>query len=218
MRTVSVAAAAIPSPVFVSPALHVTVGSTRVARTLLRRPPCFSPQRSRRTPLPATPPLPIMMQDASALSGAPSMRVQLLDPRAVAPARGSATAAGYDLSALEDGSVPARGRALLRTGLAIALPTDVYGRVAPRSGLAWKKGLDVGAGVIDSDYRGEVRVLLFNLSDEDIHIKAGDRIAQLILERISTPAVVVVESLEATERGAGGFGSTGMGAPVPTQG
>jgi len=169
MRTVSVAAAAIPSPAFVSPALHVTVGSTRDARTLLRPPPCYSPQRSRRTPLPATPPLPTMMQDASALSGAPSMRVQLLDPRAVAPARGSATAAGYDLSALEDGSVPARGRALLRTGLAIALPTDVYGRVAPRSGLAWKKGLDVGAGVIDADYRGEVRVLLFNLSDEDIH-------------------------------------------------
>lgn len=168
MQSVSFAAAAIPSPALVSRALYV-VGSPRVAHTLLRPPPCFSPQRSRRTPLPATPPLPTMKQDVSAFGATPSMRVQLLDPRAVAPARGSATAAGYDLSALEDGSVPARGRALLRTGLAIALPTDVYGRVAPRSGLAWKKGLDVGAGVIDADYRGEVRVLLFNLSDEDIH-------------------------------------------------
>lgn len=83
------------------------------------------------------------------------------------------------------------------------------GRVAPRSGLAAKHSIDVGAGVIDADYRGEVKVILFNLSDTDFAVKEGDRIAQLIIERIYTPDVVVVEKLEESVRGAGGFGSTG---------
>jgi dUTP pyrophosphatase len=81
--------------------------------------------------------------------------------------------------------------------------------VAPRSGLAAKHSIDVGAGVIDYDYRGPVKVVLFNLSDADFSIKQGDRIAQLVLERIHTPEVVVVEKLAGTVRGAGGFGSTG---------
>jgi len=89
------------------------------------------------------------------------------------------------------------------------------GRVAPRSGLAAKHSIDTGAGVIDADYRGEVKVILFNLSDNDFAIKEGDRIAQLIIERIYTPDVVVVEKLEESVRGAGGFGSTGgFGATV----
>lgn len=150
------------------------------------------------------------------MASSSALRVQLLHPGAVTPSRGSAAAAGYDLAALMAGVVPARGRALLQTGVAIALPSDVYGRIAPRSGLSWKKGLDVGAGVIDADYRGELRVLLFNLTDDDVKIEAGDRIAQLVLERISTPDVVVVESLDSTERGAGGFGSTGTGTPDVT--
>ena len=83
-------------------------------------------------------------------------------------------------------------------------------RVAPRSGLAWKKSIDTGAGVIDEDYRGIVRVILFNHSDTDFEIKRGDRIAQLILERILTPEVVETEELSETVRGAGGFGSTGV--------
>jgi dUTP pyrophosphatase len=83
------------------------------------------------------------------------------------------------------------------------------GRVAPRSGLAAKHSIDVGAGVIDYDYRGPVKVILFNLSDADFAIARGDRIAQLVLERIHTPDVVVVEKLAGTVRGAGGFGSTG---------
>lgn len=102
------------------------------------------------------------------MASSSALRVQLLHPGAVAPSRGSAAAAGYDLAALMAGVVPARGRALLQTGVAIALPSDVYGRIAPRSGLSWKKGLDVGAGVIDADYRGELRVLLFNLTDDDV--------------------------------------------------
>jgi dUTP pyrophosphatase len=83
------------------------------------------------------------------------------------------------------------------------------GRVAPRSGLAAKHSIDTGAGVIDADYRGEVKVILFNLGDTDFSIKEGDRIAQLVIERIYTPEVVVVEKLEESVRGAGGFGSTG---------
>lgn len=83
------------------------------------------------------------------------------------------------------------------------------GRVAPRSGLASKHFIDTGAGVIDSDYRGQVKVLLFNHAETDFEVKEGDRVAQLIIERIYTPEVVVVEELEESVRGAGGFGSTG---------
>jgi dUTP pyrophosphatase len=83
------------------------------------------------------------------------------------------------------------------------------GRIAPRSGLASKHHIDVGAGVIDADYRGQVKILLFNFGTTDFEIKEGDRVAQLILERIYTPEVVEVQELEESVRGAGGFGSTG---------
>ena len=85
----------------------------------------------------------------------------------------------------EDTTVPARGKALVATGLAMQIPSGNYGRIAPRSGLAWKHMIDVGAGVIDSDYRGEVKVLLFNLSNVDFEVKDGDRIAQLIVEKFT---------------------------------
>jgi len=92
----------------------------------------------------------------------------------------------------------------------MAIPVGCYGRIAPRSGLAFKSSIDVGAGVIDPDYRGEVKVLLFNLGNCDFKAEAGTRIAQLIIERCETPPVVEVDSLDDTERGAGGFGSTGI--------
>jgi len=98
----------------------------------------------------------------------------------------------------------------VKTDLSIAIPRGTYARVAPRSGLAWKKFIDVGAGVVDYDYRGNVGVILFNHGDEDFEVKKGDRVAQLILEQILTPDVVECEDLDATERGAGGFGSTGV--------
>ena len=82
--------------------------------------------------------------------------------------------------------------------------------VAPRSGLAWKHSIDVGAGVIDADYRGPVGVILFNHSDVDIEVKVGDRIAQLIIQKVMTPKVMEVKDLDSTERGVGGFGSTGV--------
>ncbi|KAL4984072.1 dUTPase-like protein [Aspergillus falconensis] len=139
----------------------------------------------------------------------PALLVKKLTPAARAPTRGSAFAAGYDLYAAKEIVIPAKGKGLVDTGLAVAVPEGTYGRVAPRSGLASKHFIDVGAGVIDADYRGEVKVLLFNFSDVDFTIKEGDRVAQLVLERIYTPEVAVVEELTESVRGAGGFGSTG---------
>ncbi|KAK4702806.1 dUTP pyrophosphatase, partial [Phenoliferia sp. Uapishka_3] len=138
-----------------------------------------------------------------------SFLVQRLSDKAKLPTRGSASAAGYDLYSAEAKTVPAHGKALINTQLSIAVPEGTYGRVAPRSGLASKFMIDTGAGVIDADYRGTVHVLLFNLSDKDFEVAEGDRVAQLILERIVTPEVTEVESLSETVRGAGGFGSTG---------
>lgn len=97
----------------------------------------------------------------------------------------------------------------MKTDIQIEVPFGTYGRVAPRSGLAWKNFIDVGAGVIDQDYRGNVGVILFNHSDVDFDVKKGDRIAQLICERIIYPKVVQADSLTETQRGEGGFGSTG---------
>ncbi|TGZ82963.1 deoxyuridine 5'-triphosphate nucleotidohydrolase [Ascodesmis nigricans] len=139
----------------------------------------------------------------------PSLQIKKLTPNARLPTRGSAFAAGYDVYAARETTIPARGKALVDTGIAMAVPAGTYGRIAPRSGLASKNFIDTGAGVIDADYRGEVKVLLFNHADTDFAVKEGDRVAQLILERIYTPDVVEVEELEESVRGAGGFGSTG---------
>uniref|UniRef100_A0ACD5W8Q2 Uncharacterized protein n=1 Tax=Avena sativa TaxID=4498 RepID=A0ACD5W8Q2_AVESA len=141
---------------------------------------------------------------------APLLKVKKLSENAILPRRGSALAAGYDLSSAVEATVPARGKALVATDLSIAIPEGTYARVAPRSGLALKHSIDVGAGVIDADYRGPVGVVLFNHSEVDFAVKPGDRIAQLIIEVIMTPEVAEVEDLDATVRGEGGFGSTGV--------
>lgn len=125
------------------------------------------------------------------------------------PTRGSLYSAGLDLYAIERLSIPAHARAGVRTGLAVSIPQGFYGRVAPRSGLAVKHGLDVLAGVIDSDYRGEIICALINHGDEAIEIEAGMRVAQLIIESIATPEPAWGEDLSETARGARGFGSTG---------
>ncbi len=143
----------------------------------------------------------------------PALQVKRLVKHARLPARGSELAAGYDLAASEAGVVAAGGKALVPTGLAIKCPPGTYGRIAPRSGLAVKNMIGVGAGVVDADYRGEVRVVLFNHGPEPFAYKEGDRVAQLVLERIYTPPVEEVDDLDATERGAGGFGSTGVAGP-----
>ena len=139
-----------------------------------------------------------------------SLGVKKLTYDAIVPTRGSDGAVGYDLYSSEDAVVPCQaGRALVGTGITVVLPQGVYGRVAPRSGLAVKHCINVGAGVIDPDYTGEVKVVLFNHGDKDFEIKKGDRIAQLVLERCETPPIEEINIVEDTERGSGGFGSTG---------
>jgi dUTP pyrophosphatase len=137
------------------------------------------------------------------------LRFKQLDSRAVLPKRGSALAAGLDVCGIEDVEIGPRQRVMARTGLAVAIPPGFYGRVAPRSGLAAKNGLDVLAGVIDSDYRGEIVCVLYNTSDETIKLPAGSKICQLIIEQIITPEPTWATDLDETARGAGGFGSTG---------
>jgi dUTP pyrophosphatase len=137
------------------------------------------------------------------------LKVKKLSSNAQLPVRASEKAAGYDLFSAYQVEIPKRGKALVGTDIAIAIPPGHYGRIAPRSSLASKFGLDVGAGVIDEDYRGHVMVLLFNHSDKDYIVQKGERIAQLLLERISHPPVEEVEELDITQRGSGGFGSTG---------
>ncbi len=143
----------------------------------------------------------------------PKLRVKRLRPDATEPRYATEGAAGLDLSAaLDEPLVLAPGRhAMVPTGLAIALPPGHEGQVRPRSGLAARHQVTVlnAPGTIDDDYRGEVRVLLVNLGREDFVIAHGDRIAQLIVAPVTRVAVDVVEGLDDTLRGDGGFGSTG---------
>lgn len=124
------------------------------------------------------------------------------------PTRGSEQAAGLDLYAAQSVEIPAHSRVAVSAGIKIKTPHNTYGRIAPRSSLALK-GISVDAGVIDRDYRGEIQVLLVNTCDFTFKVTSGDRIAQLIIERIATVDVEIVNSLDATTRGSGGFGSTG---------
>ena len=137
------------------------------------------------------------------------LRVKRLNDSATLPVRGTPGSVGYDLACIDDFVLDTQSHCLVPTGLGFQLPTGVYGRVAPRSGLTVKHGIHIGAGVIDPDYMGEVKVAMFNLGVEPVHFKKGDRIAQLILERCEMPDVVDVDILVATSRGDSGFGSTG---------
>lgn len=130
-------------------------------------------------------------------------------PSAILPTRGSSDACGLDVYSVEDALIEPGGRKAVRTGLAVAVPSGFYGRMAPRSGLALKFGIDVMAGVIDADYRGEVLCLLVNLGENAFQISVGDRIGQLIVEKVALCEPAWNDELPVTERGAMGFGSTG---------
>lgn len=132
-----------------------------------------------------------------------------LDSRATLPSRGSSLSAGLDLYSIEDFLIQPKQRVSARTGLAVAIPEGYYGRIAPRSGLAMRVGLDVLSGVIDADYRGEIICLLYNTGDEPIDLPAQTKMCQLILEKIITPEPRWADDISETERGSGGFGSTG---------
>lgn len=135
---------------------------------------------------------------AQELKIADVLAVKRLSEHAVLPVRASAEAAGYDLCSAHSVIVPARGKAIALTDLSIDVPEGTYGRIAPRSGMAWKKHIDIGAGVIDRDYRGNVGVVLFNHSNSDFHVFRGERVAQLVLERIAIVPVREVTRLRDT--------------------
>jgi len=137
------------------------------------------------------------------------LRFKRLDSKAVLPTRGSPAAAGLDLYSIEAVSLDPHQRTLVRTGLAVAISEGYYGRIAPRSGLATRNGIDVLAGVIDSDYRGEIQCLLYNTGDEIVELPAETKVCQLVIEKIITPTPTWADDLSETIRGAGGFGSTG---------
>ena len=145
------------------------------------------------------------------------MRVKRLREDARVPSYATEGAAGLDLSAALDEplTLRARGRAAIPTGIAIELPPGTEGQIRPRSGLALEHGVTVlnAPGTIDADYRGEVRVLLVNLSDVDVVIEPADRVAQLVVTAVTRVACEVVPELSDTTRGERGFGSTGRGQP-----
>ena len=117
--------------------------------------------------------------------------------------------AGADLTASEKKIIPARDRLLVATGIRLEIPEGYVGLIWPRSGLAVKNGIHTGAGVIDSHYRGEIKVLLFNHSDSEFQIKQGDRIAQVLIQKVERVQFIPVTELSKTARSEGGFGSTG---------
>ena len=125
------------------------------------------------------------------------------------PTRSSEAAVGYDLHSVNGYVILPGRRAIVSTGISVQMPPGVYGRIAPRSGLAVKNGIDVGGGVIDPDYTGELKVVLFNHDQNPFVIKPGYRIAQLILERCEVPPVFEVQRVVETQRGQSGFGSSG---------
>lgn len=139
-----------------------------------------------------------------------TLLVKLLTKTAAVPTKGSDGAAGLDLYADEDCEIPFGGRRLISTGISAAIDPDKVGLIWPRSGIAVKGGIDTGAGVIDSDYRGEVKVLLFNHGYTAFTINRGDRIAQLLIVPAYAQTIRVVDEFDGeTARGENGFGSTG---------
>ncbi len=160
----------------------------------------------------AQPPAPPTRRPA-ALEGI-GIRVRRVGTIKVAlPAYQTALAAGLDLSAAIEGplTIPSMARVLVPTGMAMAIPPGFEGQVRPRSGLAWSRGLTVlnAPGTIDADFRGEIKVLLVNLSTDDATIEPHERIAQLVIARHARAELVLVDELEETPRGEGGYGSTG---------
>jgi deoxyuridine 5'-triphosphate nucleotidohydrolase len=136
------------------------------------------------------------------------MKIKLTSSTAIPPKRAYPNDAGADIFADETVTIPSRESRAISTGISVAVDDRFYVRVAPRSGLALRHSIDVLAGVVDSKYRGEVKVILINHSKEDYTVQKGDRIAQLVVTHINTDPIEVVQNLDETDRGSDGFGST----------
>lgn len=137
---------------------------------------------------------------------------QKTSPDAHAPFKAHDSDAGYDLHSCEEVAIAPGERKLISTGIRMALDEGFYGRISPRSGLA-SKGKDIGGGIIDSGYRGEIKVILINHSEDHFHVHKGDRIAQIIIQRHESPKfqeIPLHAQLPESSRGAQGFGSSGM--------
>ena len=142
-------------------------------------------------------------------------QIKKLHPNARVPTKGTPSSAGFDVYCIETKTIPPRSQEVFETGLAMKIPEGLYVRIAPRSGLAFRHKINVHAGVIDSDFTDEIKVMLFNHSNSNVTLEAGTRIAQLIFEKYeSTISFVETDELELTERcdgiTYGGFGSTGF--------
>lgn len=144
-----------------------------------------------------------------------SLLFKKLHPQATMPTRQSTGAFGYDIASVDSGVIPPGGQAAISTGLALKAPPEYMIRVLPRSGLALYHGIRVGAGVVDADYTGDIRVLLINGGKQPFRYTPGMRIAQIVLHHVVTPPVVEVDDLPKTTRGTAGFGSTGATTAVP---
>jgi dUTP pyrophosphatase len=137
-----------------------------------------------------------------------SINILRVSSEAVLPTRAHPDDAGLDLYGLEDIMLEAGQGKVAKTGIALALPAGHVGLVADRSSLA-KRGVKTAGGIIDAGYRGEIHIVLWNISGSPIQLKSGERIAQLLILPVATPAVVEVNSLDETQRGLKGFGSSG---------
>lgn len=138
-----------------------------------------------------------------------NITVKLLHAKAQKPTKANDSDAGFDLYSIVDTIIPPKQRKTVNTGIALQMPEHFAGLIWPRSGLSVKRGIDVLAGVVDSGYRGEIMVCLYNTSDEDVGISTGDRIAQIIFQEVPRVTMEVHETLGSSQRGENGFGSTG---------
>ena len=136
--------------------------------------------------------------------------IQKSDLLATIPTRSTPGSAGLDLYSTHSVVIPPHSRGIIQTGIRVQIPDGYYGRIAPRSGLAFVYGLQILGGVCDSDYRGDIIVMVYNGGGHNLEIEAKHKIAQLILEKIAVPKIKEVDKLNSTERGVNGFGSSGL--------
>lgn len=138
-----------------------------------------------------------------------TIKVKKTEERAIIPTRSNSDDAGWDLYSITTRSIAPSQRVTIRTGISLQIPEEYVGLIWPRSGMSVKNGIDVLAGVVDSGYRGEIKVCLLNTSREWMDIKEGDRIAQILFQQVPHFQLQEVDILQNSDRGEGGFGSTG---------
>ena len=150
------------------------------------------------------------MNEYNSYAGRSDVKVKRLTETATVPTKANNLDAGWDLYSTENLLIEPRQRSIVKTGISLHIPERYVGLIWPRSGMAVKYGVDVFAGVIDAGYRGEIGVCLFNSSDKDFYIKEGDRIAQILFQKVSQHKLVEVSDLDDSDRGEKGFGSSGV--------